>query len=53
MSDIYAKIKLAANHNQLILLKDQYLAAGNCNSVFMEFVLRTDDWLACKSQSCI
>lgn len=48
MSDSYAKIKLAANHNQLILVKDQYLATGNCNSVFMEFALRTDDWLTCE-----
>ena len=53
MSDIYAKIKLAANHNQLILLKDQYLAAGNCNSVFMEFVLRTDNWLACENLKAV
>ncbi len=48
MSDSYAKIKLAANHNQLILVKDQYLVAGNCNSVFIEFALRTDDWLTCE-----
>lgn len=48
MSDSYAKIKLAANHNQLILVKDQDLSAGNCNSVFMEFALRTDDWLMCE-----
>lgn len=47
MSDSYAKIKLAANHNQLILVKDQYLTTGNSNSVFIEFALRTDDWLAC------
>ena len=48
MSDSYAKIKLAANHNQLILVKDQCLVAGNCYSVFIEFALRTDDWLTCE-----
>lgn len=47
MSDSYAKIKLAASHNQLILVKDQALSSGNSNSVFIEFDLRTDDWLTC------
>lgn len=47
MEDSYAKIKLAANHNQLILVKTQPLSAGNANSVFIEFILRTDDWGMC------
>lgn len=47
MSDAYATIKLAAKHNKLILVKNQQLAAGNSNSVFMEFDLRTDDWVGC------
>lgn len=53
MSNIYARIKLAANHNQLILVKDQPLAAGNCNSIFIEFALRTDDWLACEDLKAV
>lgn len=47
MSDAYATIKLAAKHNKLILVRNQQLAAGNSNSVFMEFDLRTDDWVGC------
>ena len=47
MENSYAKIKLAAKHNQLILVKDQIITAGNSNSVFIEFILRTDDWLTC------
>lgn len=47
MSDAYATIKMAAKHNKLILVKNQQLAAGNSNSVFMEFQLRTDDWMTC------
>ena len=47
MSDAYATIKLAAKHNKLILVRNQQLAAGNSNSVFMEFDLRTDDWIGC------
>ena len=48
MSNAYATIKLAAKHNKLILVRNQQLAAGNSNSVFMEFDLRTDDWVGCK-----
>ena len=47
MSDAYATIKLAAKHNKLILVRNQQLAAGNSNSVFVEFDLRTDDWIGC------
>lgn len=53
MSNVYARIKLAANHNQLILVKDQPLSAGNCNSIFIEFALRTDDWLACEDLKAV
>jgi len=48
LSDAYATIKLAAKHNKLILVRNQQLAAGNSNSVFVEFDLRTDDWIGCK-----
>lgn len=47
MSDSYATIKIAANHNKLILVRNQHLAAGNANSVFIQVDLRTDDWIAC------
>lgn len=45
---MYAAIKLAAEHGKLTLVKNQYLAAKNYNSVFMEFYLRSEDWLACE-----
>ena len=44
---MFATIKLAVDYSKLILVRNQMLVSGNSNSVFIEFDLRTDDWMSC------
>lgn len=53
MSAIYATIKLAATHNKLTVVKRVPIAAGNCNSVFVKFALRSNDWLLCERLTAV
>lgn len=53
MSAIYATIKLAATHNKLTVVKSVPIAAGNRNSVFVKFALRSNDWLLCEKKYAV